>query len=405
MKVLIVNCVYGHGSTGKLIQSLHKGLINRDVESYVAYARGNAPKDPNIFKLSSERIMQSQALCSRLSGYVYACSPVSSFRLKRLIKDIKPNVVNLHCVNANTINVIECIKFLKEQNIPTVVTMHAEFLYTGGCGHALDCRKWLTGCNSCPQFKSLNSQLPNSWLFDKCSEYWSGLQSAYADFKKLRITCVSPWVRSRAIQSPFFVPEKVSVINNGVNVSIFKPSPTVALATKHGISSDDDIYLHVTPDFNCSIKGGKYVVEIAKRLKKDFPTARIIVVGKCDKIDSYPDNMIFVPHTSDTAELASYYSLAKATILTSERETFSMVTAESLCCGTPIVGFEAGGPESICTEGFAKFCKFGDVDTLYKNLIELKKESGIASIYGPIFSDKNMVDGYLNVYQKLLTER
>ncbi len=32
-----------------------------------------------------------------------------------------------------------------------------------------------------------------------------------------------------------------------------------------------------------------------------------------------------------------------------------MVTAESLCCGTPVVGFTAGGPESIAIDAFSNF--------------------------------------------------
>ena len=41
--------------------------------------------------------------------------------------------------------------------------------------------------------------------------------------------------------------------------------------------------------------------------------------------------------------LAEYYSLVDVTVITSFHETFSMVVAESLSCGTPIVGFKAGG--------------------------------------------------------------
>lgn len=405
MRVLIVNCVYGQGSTGKLIQCLHRGLLSKGVESYVVYGRGNAPDDKNIFKLAPEVLMQVQAIGSKLSGLVYGCSPFSTHRLKYIIRKIKPDVINLHCINANTINVVETIEFLKRYQVPTVVTMHAEFLYTGGCGHALECKKWLIECKKCPQFKTKESQLPVSWLFDRCSKYWTGLKSAYSNFQRLRITCVSPWVKSRVVQSSFFDTGKISVINNGVNINIFRPSSVAILAAKHGVESDTDVFLHVTPDFNSPLKGGKYVVEFAKRLNLEFPSARVIIVGKSIRSDDYPDNMIFVPHTTNAAELASYYSLAKATILTSERETFSMVTAESLCCGTPVVGFEAGGPESICTEGHVLFSKFGDIDMLYNNAIAIKKEKGIADKYMQIFSDENMVEGYYNIYKDLLYRR
>lgn len=62
--------------------------------------------------------------------------------------------------------------------------------------------------------------------------------------------------------------------------------------------------------------------------------------------------------------LAAWYSAADAALLTSHRETFSLVTAESLCCGTPVVGFRAGGPESIAPPSCCKFVEYGDLDAL-----------------------------------------
>lgn len=52
------------------------------------------------------------------------------------------------------------------------------------------------------------------------------------------------------------------------------------------------------------------------------------------------------------------------TLLLSKRETFSMVTAESLCCGTLVVGFKAGGPESIALKEYSHFVEQGDVNAI-----------------------------------------
>jgi glycosyltransferase involved in cell wall biosynthesis len=37
-----------------------------------------------------------------------------------------------------------------------------------------------------------------------------------------------------------------------------------------------------------------------------------------------------------------------------------MIVAESLCCGTPVVGFKAGGPESIAIDDYCVFVQFLD---------------------------------------------
>ena len=45
-----------------------------------------------------------------------------------------------------------------------------------------------------------------------------------------------------------------------------------------------------------------------------------------------------------------------------------MVTAESLCCGTPVVGFKAGGPESIAIEQYSHFVEQGNINAIIEHL-------------------------------------
>lgn len=400
-KVLLVNCVFGEGSTGKIIQDLYNGLNALGWDCYVCFARGHVQKDEHVIKLASETIFKIQALFSRLTGLSYACSPISTKRLKNIIEKIKPDVVNLHCVNANTIDVVDTLKYLKVNNIPTVVTCHAEFLYTGGCGHSLTCKQWLDGCKKCPQFRHFNSQLPISWFFDTTSLFWKGLKSAYANFTKLRVTTVSPWVKSRAIQSPFFDKKNISVTTNGVDTTVFYPRKCEYLRKKLNIKHDARIYLHPTPNFLSPLKGGQYILNFAKRISKTDGTAKVIIIGFNGSTEPLPDNVIAISHTSNQDELAAYYSLADVTLLASERETFSMVTAESLCCGTPVVGFKAGGPESICTYGYASFVDYGDMDSFTDAAMTISKTDGISGVYSAIFSKEQMVRNYIKVYNEI----
>jgi putative colanic acid biosynthesis glycosyltransferase len=401
MKVLLVNCVYGNGSTGKILSSLHHGLIRDGWDSFVRYARGPLSDEKNVRKLSSEKIVQFQALCSRLTGYTYSCSPMTTSRLKGDIKKLKPDVVNLHCVNANTVNIAEILTFLKKNKIPTVVTAHAEFVYTGGCGHSLECNKWKSGCSKCPQFHTIDSQLPVSYFSDRCRHYWKALSKAYADFPQLRLTGVSPWLVSRIKQSPFFTNNQVWCTLNGVNTVIFHPREASHLRKLHEIPSGGRIYLHVTPNFRSPLKGGKYMLDFANIIRQHRPDDRLIIIGYNDDDENLLPNIISIRHINNQTELAEYYSLADVTLVPSSRETFSMVTAESLCCGTPVVGFKAGGPESICTRGKALFVEYGDLEALVNSALSIEKDHTISTFYIPLFSEESMVTQYEAVYNSL----
>ena len=409
MKVLIVNCVYSFGSTGKIIKDIATGLFEDGLKVVVAYGRGNKISSPwKVVKLASDRIMKIQSLLSKLSGFSYGCSPISTYNLFRLIEKEQPDIVNLHCINANTVNMAATIEYLKDRHIKTVLSIHAEFPYTGGCGHAYDCMKWKSGCINCAQFHTRDSQLPVSWIFNRTANEWRQLKKAYQGFNELVITCVSPWLSSRAEQSPFFKERKIISVLNGLDDDIFKPRDSSRLREKHNLKGKK-VLLHVTPNFYFPIKGGKYVLEVARRLEKELPNSVVIICGYRGDGNDLPSNVITIPFTKDQIELAEYYSLADATLLTSKRETFSMVTAETLCCGTPMVAFKAGGPESIALKEGTLFCDYGDIDTLYKNVVEVlsenvKLEFDVHSARN-LYSKTTMKEAYKKVYEDLINNR
>lgn len=409
MKILIVNCVYTFGSTGKIVRDIANGLYNSNIDVTIAYGRGSAPVEQwPIIKLASDWVMKLQSMVSKISGYSYDCSPFSTHNLFRLIEKIKPDVVNLHCVNSNTINLAKTITYLKQHHIKTVISIHAEFLFTGGCGYSYECNKWLTGCKSCPQFHRKGSQLPKSCFFD-CTHYeWKALSKAYNDFEELVVTCVSPWLANRVRQSPFFIGRKIVPLINGLDVDVFKNRDASRLRKNLNLEGKK-IILHVTPNFYSPIKGGNYVLKIAKMLEAEYPDAKLIICGYRGDGKDLPSNVIAVSFTRDQLELAEYYSLADVTLLTSKRETFSMVTAESLCCGTPLVGFKAGGPESIALPESSIFCEYGDVKTLYQKVVDVL--SGVMPMVVDIkqarlkYSKETMKDAYRKVYEDIVNNR
>ena len=120
-----------------------------------------------------------------------------------------------------------------------------------------------------------------------------------------------------------------------------------------------------------------------------------------------PENMTLLGRVSDQVKLAKLYSLADLTVIASKKETFSMIVAESLSCGTPVVGFSAGGPESITIEEYSEFVDYGNTDALIgaaERLSELSSESEIISgLAHDKYSKKNMFENYQKHYTE--TER
>lgn len=364
MRIVQVNNVYPEGSTGKIVLDINHFLTNSGHEAYVLFGIGNNQKlEKNIIKVVPEIVRKFQSARARVTGYPYGGCIIGTHRIKKLLKDLAPDVVHLHCINGYIFNIYKVLNYLKKKNIPTVLTLHAEFMYTGGCSHTVDCNKWLTGCYKCQR---IGLEHPRSLLFDQTSNEWKNLKDSFDGFENLVICPVSDWLKSKAKMSPFFQGKSVETVLNGLNTDIFYYRTDLNIRKRFNIPSDTKIILHVTPDFFGVMKGGKHVLEMAKRFEEEKVVFFIVGLKK-DSIN-LPHNVISVGHTTDQNELAEFYSMADICILTSVRETFSMVCAESLCCGTPVVGFKSGAPETISIPEYSEFVEQGNDTALEKAL-------------------------------------
>ena len=400
MKVLQINCVYRRGSTGKIVWDLHTSLQARGIQSVVCYGRLQDTEESNVYKTSSEFAGKFNNGLSRLTGLPYGGAGAATRRLLKIILREQPDVVHLQCINGFFVNIYRLVEFLKNSGIPTVLTLHAEFMYTGSCSHAVDCEKWKTGCGNCPQLHAAT----HSMFLDRTHTAWLKMKRAFDGFDRLTVVSVSPWVQSRAEQSPILAGKRHCTILNGIDTqTVFHPRDCHALREKWGIT-DEKVLLHVTADFKNPIKGGQHVLELARRLEKE--RIKIVVVGNAGHETVFPKNMIDAGRTENQEDQAAYYSMADLTVLTSRRETYSMICAESLSCGTPVVGFKAGGPEQISLGDYSEFVDYGDLDGLtgcIRRWIGQKHSVGasLAQQAGQVYSKENMCEEYVKIYEAI----
>lgn len=400
MKVLQVNCVYKKGSTGKIVYDIHRVLQEQGIDSVVCYGRGERMDD--AFRVCSDVHGKVNHLIARLSGLMYGGCLLSTNKVIRFIKKEKPDIVHLHCINGYFVNIYRLITWLRKHHMPTVLTLHAEFLHTANCGHAFECEGWMDGCKSCPRWRSETESL----FLNRTSSSWKKMRRAFDGFQELRVASVSPWLMERAKRSPILSRFEHSVVLNGIDTDIFKPTDVCELRSRY-VNEGQKLIFYATASFSDDpghVKGGYYVLKLAERLKNE--NIKILVAaGISEKQIDWPENICFLGSIHDQKLLAQYYAAADVCLLTSKRETFSMPTAESLSCGTPVVGFEAGAPETICLSEYCRFVPYGDVGALVQAVKEYlcePKNPQIARKAREKYAKENMAQHYIDLYRKML---
>jgi len=398
MKILLLNVTCKKGSTGKITYDLYESLWASGHEAAVCYGRGPLVNEPYIFRFSSKLEVYVHALLTRITGITGCFSPIATSRLLRIIDAFKPDIVHIHELHAYFVNIASVMNYLKKYNIKTVWTFHCEFMYTGKCGYAYDCGNWLQGCGECPYLK----RYPATLFFDFTPKMLRQKKQLFNGFDNLLIAPVSEWLMNRANQSPLLSGKRFHVVHNGIDLSIFHPRNNKSLRCKHGLT-DEKILVHVTPDFDDSRKGGGYILDLARRLGGE--NAKIIIIGTSKPIGNCHSNIIAIGRTENQLQLAEYYSLGDVFLITSEMENLPTVCLESLCCGTPVIGFDVGGTRETAPPPHGAFVPFGDMDALEKAVrgvlsgeMPLAAQEECAK-FGREHYDKNtMMERYLLLY-------
>lgn len=395
MKVLTLNWGLGATSIGKIINDLEACLKEKDVEFFHVYESGNLADCKNSYRLNNWIQTRIYYHFSQISGIRYGIGYFPFLKMKKIIKSWKPDIIHIHCPNGHSINIYKLLNYIKKQGIPVVITNHAEFFYTGNCSHSVECLNYCEQCRDCPDFKHREG----GNLFNLTHWAWKKMYHVM-DNEQIKMVAVSPWVYEKMMKSPITqaAGKQCMTILNGVNTDIFKVYENVfnvkqnklrIFAASGGFSLDKE-----------DNKGGYYLVKLAERCRK--LDVEFFIAGTVNQDDCVPNNMHFLGYISEQKELAKQYNLADLTIITSKRETFGMPVAESLCCGTPVIGFENGGSETISIEEYCSFVKQGDVEGLYNIIKNYKKNDNsydIAEAAKQKYSRERMANEYYRLYR------
>ena len=395
MKIVQINATCGSGSTGKICVDISRLLTDKNIENYIIYSGKKSDYPLGIYCGDSKEI-KIQALRSHLFGlYGFNSKQITKRMLKKL-DEIEPDVVHLHNLHGHNCNLEMLLDYLRAHHIKIFWTFHDCWAFTAYCPHfSMDkCDKWKDGCHDCHRYREY------AFFFDRSRELYNKKKKA-SEGLDLTIVTPSQWLADLVKQS-FFKNYPVKVINNGIDLGIFKPTPSDFRA-KHGIPNDKYIVLGVA--FGWGVRKGLDVfIELSKRLDKE--KYQIILVGTDEKIDNQlPSNIISIHRTQNQRELAEIYTAADVFANPTREEVFGLVNVEALACGTPGVTFDAGGSPECYDETCGSVVPCDDIDAMEKEIIRICEDkpfsTGDCIKYAKNFNIQKKYREYLKLYGEI----
>ncbi len=362
MKVVQINSVCGVGSTGRICAGIADVAGNSGYECKIAYGRMQAPaKFEDIsFRIESNFGVKIHALKSRLFGKSGTYSKRATKKFLAWLDEFKPDILHLHNLHGYYINFPELFDYIKRKGITTVWTLHDCWAFTGHCAYFDEdkCGKWENGCYKCECKRSY----PKS-LRDDSAKMYALKKQCFSGVKDLHIVTPSVWLE-KLVKKSFLGCYETSVINNGIDLQIFKPYDSDFKAKFH--CEDKFVILGVASVWD-ERKGLEVFVELSKRLDERF---QIVLVGVSAELQkNLPENIVVVQRTENARQLAEIYSSADLFVNPTKQENFPTVNIEALACGTPVLTYETGGSTEIIDSTCGTSVKRNDVEGLIEKIL------------------------------------
>lgn len=400
-KLLQINSVVNSGSTGRIAEEIAHTAIASGWESYIAFGRNERYSESNLIRIGNDLGIKMHGLQTRLFDRHGLGSVKSTKLFIQQVDKIKPDIIHLHNIHGYYINIEILFNYLSKVDVPVVWTLHDCWSITGHCTHFsyVGCEKWRTKCYSCPQ----KNEYPASLFIDRSEKNYILKNELFNSLSNLTLVPVSQWL-SDILKDSFLQKYPSSVINNGINTSVFKPTGNNEFRERYGLQNKF-ILLGVAGIWS-QRKGLEDFIELSKTLGADY---QIILVGLTRKQkDQLPVEILGIERTESVEELAELYASSDVYINTTYEDTFPTTNLESLACGTPVITYNTGGsPESI-DESTGIVVEQGNISKLVE-AIRVIKDNGkqyysdaCVNRVDRLYKKEDRYKEYIDLYESLI---
>ncbi|URQ66775.1 glycosyltransferase family 4 protein [SAR86 cluster bacterium] len=222
------------------------------------------------------------------------------------------------------------------------------------------------------------------------------------------IICVSQPSKEDVI-SEFKVDEKkITVIPNGIDIGIFKPS---------SIKKSFSFRIVTTASADIPLKGLRHLILALPRVMRQFPLTSLTVIGKSpdksnlnnliDDLD-LEDKITFRSGISEK-EIVKTYHDSDIAVIPSLYEGFGFGAGEAMACGVPLISTDSGGLKQVIGDAALKI-KPGSVSEIEEGILKLFTEEKIRQELAEkgrermeeFFDWKIAASAYIEVFKKII---
>lgn len=331
-----------NNSTGRIMHDIQREADISGMETLSIVGRRHVYTDVPCLKYGNAVSFWIHVIWTSLTdrhGLEPVLSVIYTRKMVRRIREANPDIIHLHNIHGYYLHYPTLMKYLAYEYKGKIIwTFHDLWPITGHCPHyiAVNCKKWMTGCNHCPNKK----RYPVSLGLDGSRKNYEKKKELFTSLSNLTITVPSEWMASQVRQS-FMGKYPVEVIHNGIDTVVFDHNRLAVDSYTESSRcvgktswSDKKILLSVASIWD-ERKGLKDLVALSDKLNDDY--VMVIVGLSKNQISRLPKGVIGITRTENIDELVSLYSRAHIFINPSLEESFSLVTVEALSCGCPCI--------------------------------------------------------------------
>jgi glycosyltransferase involved in cell wall biosynthesis len=249
-------------------------------------------------------------------------------------------------------------------------------------------------------------------------------RSEYALLKLTRratdaMICVSEGVRQAVLEKEAVDGRRVSVVHNGIDVSVRRDGSRQAMRDELGLSRNH-LVVGMVANFNRPVKGVTYFLDAIPLILASVPDARFLIVGrgkeqrtlvsKAERL-GVAGAILFAGYCENVDD---YYAAMDVSVLTSLSEGLSITLLESMSFGLPVVATRVGGNPEVVVDGETGYLvPPKDAEAFAAKVIRLLQNPALRRRMGDAgrkrveerFRIEHAAAGYLRVYDQVLAAR